>query len=767
MRIAMAKATNEFWLTAAGQIVASVRGGEHSASDVISMGWMDDVIRAARGPNAFTGEGTLASIDDVHDLLYDVAPATWAQEQRVHRDRGWGEMPINGFSPYSDAYNGYSPVRNNPTPYTGYAGVAGGVNIWQQDDYGVGFGPGDLRRALEDGYSREDILRYLDTRYTNGYGYTQGVIPDSVRNSLTNPSPDDPEPPTPPDDPDPPTPPDDPDVPTGPHRLLITDYDQTPNVFDSGDYKTHLLRLWQEHKDSGNLDQVLRNFRTDVLDEIESGALPSDPAFYAQLQRERGYTTGRTTFDNSAQGADAWRLEHVEADMTSWFGYYETPDMVGSAAEQQRRFNLNDMLAMKAANFDAWDIWMYMRANPDKLQYAEGDDHYPGVIPGSAGTLQMLEDELVTRGNLAITERFNSPTWRYDPDGFHMGPQLMKHPYFRKIGEYINRGVDAGTIDRRYHPRDMVDEGDFHDIRLYLRDHAPENLKDFNDFTSMSDVFRITGRTDPITGAAVGAGQIAPTQWDPGTYWEHWGASGPSELTDVQQLVAGGRLYAAIDHLDFDNTEQAEDRLNYLEQRWLNELYSPQGTMGGGGTWYPDLQAERYEQAEDAWGLDIKRVWDESHGEAGWTDDDTVENQIWWDNLTKGRIDWAFYDTSEQFQAARVALGLDTNTNYSHSRSIEEIRTANLWVHGQESPREVETRGTYEAEFDPDTQPDWSPVELSISGRYNRERRNIPVTTMTQITAPNINVSTNPSRVPTNLANWPTLENNSGDNNDT
>ena len=64
-----------------------------------------------------------------------------------------------------------------------YQGTAGGVNIWEETitpegvNHGVGFGGGDLRRALEDGYSAQSILNYLNYQYT-------GVVPSSIRADL-------------------------------------------------------------------------------------------------------------------------------------------------------------------------------------------------------------------------------------------------------------------------------------------------------------------------------------------------------------------------------------------------------------------------------------------------------------------------------------------------------------------------------------------------------------------------------------------------------
>lgn len=47
-----------------------------------------------------------------------------------------------------------------------YQGIADGINIHDPSGiYGVGFGPGDLRRALGEGYTSDSIRTYLNTNY--------------------------------------------------------------------------------------------------------------------------------------------------------------------------------------------------------------------------------------------------------------------------------------------------------------------------------------------------------------------------------------------------------------------------------------------------------------------------------------------------------------------------------------------------------------------------------------------------------------------------
>tara|TARA_R100000458_G_scaffold42039_1_gene39847 strand:- start:1282 stop:1827 length:546 start_codon:yes stop_codon:yes gene_type:complete len=64
---------------------------------------------------------------------------------------------------------------------TGYAGKAKGTNIWEPSgEYGVGFGPGDLRKGFNEGYTATEMLKYLaDSNYEQ-----KGIIPQEVKNQM-------------------------------------------------------------------------------------------------------------------------------------------------------------------------------------------------------------------------------------------------------------------------------------------------------------------------------------------------------------------------------------------------------------------------------------------------------------------------------------------------------------------------------------------------------------------------------------------------------
>ena len=250
-----------------------------------------------------------------------------------------------------------------------------------------------------------------------------------------------------------------------------------------------------------------------------------------------------------------------------------------------------------------------------------------------------------------------------------------------------------------------------------------------------------------------------------GDYWEQWGSAGPyfelSEdgetagrgLSDIQQLVAAAGLYA-------EDTEQYAEQLEHIESRFLHEMYT--GTEEVPAAW---------QTATDDWGLDLKRkVWNESQAEwesldfdgLNWNEDGELTNHAWYETLTKGAIDWAFYDDSPVYQKARENLGLAGN--YSDYVNVAEIRAANAWVHGQTAaivPEDGESNVPaivdwvpYNPRFSAETAEPWTPMDLEITNYIPADRKTI-TTDKTQISVPNINIISNELRLPSNLENWP------------
>ena len=102
--------------------------------------------------------------------------------------------------------------------------------------------------------------------------------------------------------------------------------------------------------------------------------------------------------------------------------------------------------------------------------------------------------------------------------------------------------------------------------------------------------------------------------------------------------------------------------------------------IGDLGLHFPSSD-NKWKDAPDEWGLDIMRV--DADGEAlEFTASSGAGNETWYDTLTKGKIDWAFYQDSKIYQKAKEVLGLEGYYTES-GLGVEGIRKANVWVHGQ------------------------------------------------------------------------------------
>jgi hypothetical protein len=83
-------------------------------------------------------------------------------------DDGGNDGPTQGTS---SRPTGFNPTYLPTDGSRAYEGIAGGVDIFTESigpdgtNYGVGFGPGDLRRAREEGYTDTAIKEFLEQKY--------------------------------------------------------------------------------------------------------------------------------------------------------------------------------------------------------------------------------------------------------------------------------------------------------------------------------------------------------------------------------------------------------------------------------------------------------------------------------------------------------------------------------------------------------------------------------------------------------------------------
>ena len=737
---------------------------------------------------------------------------------------------------------------------TDYQGIAGGVNIWEESisdtgvNYGVGFGGGDLERALNDGYTARSILDYLDRYYT-------GVVPSGVRSQLESRAASEGQPGIT-DKRDHPlwqlaasqlvaavnkgrhsashvigqgwmdsvirnaygenadvsinaiqnindvhdliynvgknhwdherssysdfpingysphstdfngyvpgktgvwhgvdqsgdgTIPSGPTVPQlPPNTSWVWADDPNPNVFNRADVKHWYQTVFEETGDieTGTVSVVdLMQMRTSMLDAINNGTLVAGEGVKAMLEKTRS-----EPHDPGALG----NKKALDMDqLTSWWGYYD--DTQYSQTNEETSFKHVDRLASLAAGFDDYDIWQYMRAHPEKFKNADGTDN-----PNAQLTFEKVEEKLNARGRVYL----HRAATHSDPRWSHYMPQLAKMPVWVKIQDHINtlHGHDHIT---------WVDWDDMETLYNFIQTHvntSPDydsvyDIVDDDDYRSVIGAANVPGATGDIG------------TWTPGEYWSQWGVSGPPDrdqgdglnkpdLTFPQKMVAEAGLHSA-------DAGTYRSKLESLENKFLDELYTVDPQTGRKG----------YLDAPDHWGLDIMRL--DADGEAfDWKDTDNTDIDEWYATVAKGDledIDWAFYRDSAEYQKAHEALGFDMDKNeryaddhpdeskrgkYKNRKidTVQEIRAANIWVHGQHTIMPADEDAAldwerYVPEFNSATEPKYTPVDLSITGYTPEPRR--PVTDVkTQITAPTINVPTDPIRVPGQLKNWDTL----------
>ena len=95
----------------------------------------------------------------------DFRPTAMARDEPVEDNN---DGPTQGTS---SRPTGFNPTYLPTDGSRAYEGIAGGVDIFTESigsdgtNYGVGFGPGDLRRAREEGYTDTAIKEFLEQKY--------------------------------------------------------------------------------------------------------------------------------------------------------------------------------------------------------------------------------------------------------------------------------------------------------------------------------------------------------------------------------------------------------------------------------------------------------------------------------------------------------------------------------------------------------------------------------------------------------------------------
>tara|TARA_R100000458_G_C8273739_1_gene248622 strand:+ start:45 stop:2348 length:2304 start_codon:yes stop_codon:yes gene_type:complete len=233
--------------------------------------------------------------------------------------------------------------------------------------------------------------------------------------------------------------------------------------------------------------------------------------------------------------------------------------------------------------------------------------------------------------------------------------------------------------------------------------------------------------TDAQLRQLTGTGTSTSLTWQKGEYWQQYGASGPpdqpndgDEIPDLgkSQVLVGAAAAGGFESKD------AQERLESLENRFLTELYGKSVMLGRK---VDDSGTPKYLEAKDSWGLDIMRL--DKDGNALKLDTNVWEDgklkkgasvDSWYETLTKGTINWAYYKDSDLYKLAQKSIGMDDTID-----TVQEIRAANIWVQAYQSKDEPDSDAPpwiqHKASFERQEQSDGSVKFYEINGNKKTE----------------------------------------------
>ena len=148
------------------------------------------------------------------------------------------------------------------------------------------------------------------------------------------------------------------------------------------------------------------------------------------------------------------------------------------------------------------------------------------------------------------------------------------------------------------------------------------------------------------------------------------------DLSDIQKISLRGLIGSQFQ----DDPEEAEAVIENYENWFLDRMFTTTKDADG-----KDV-APLVDKASDSWGLDIMRTYKDEDGDVttlsgedlvDFDDDDNVYkvNAEMAEVLMKGDIDWAFYNESPEYAAAKKFAGIEGAYD-----TVSEIRRANVYV---------------------------------------------------------------------------------------
>ena len=174
--------------------------------------------------------------------------------------------------------------------------------------------------------------------------------------------------------------------------------------------------------------------------------------------------------------------------------------------------------------------------------------------------------------------------------------------------------------------------------------------------------------------------------------------------------------------------QELMDSYNEIRTDFIDEVY---GTNKGFLDSTPDdgalASGDIVNTGDYAWGLDLRRRWDTDYIKETYGKDELeVGSFEYYENTTKGKIDWAHYANDQHYKNAygeAVGNGWTDLDGKDGITSVAEIRHFNAGSAGAAKQKEVHGghgwwhtwSGKYQDAYDPNMRPEFKPVELDVT----------------------------------------------------
>ena len=583
------------------------------------------------------------------------------------------------------------------------------------------FGYYDFIHARSHGKSDQDIIQWLDNHQE-----VKDNVADNIYNHVrqiydsnwTEDGPKDGPPPTPPGGN------------TGGNQpgTYTGDIDVVPGMggdkFGHHDYYDYLKRDYEQH---GSTDRLIE-IRNEVLNFLSTAG---DDKVHEDNRPDREGGLHKTI-------SDSIKLDHDREKRRFWDGGRKhdregnwnreqlklTPKWSSETGQHtHEEFTYADYLGSLAGGHDKYDIYRYLRANTNTWEgKTQGEEIY-----------NQVRDDLIRRGAMFSNMSGNTDQVEFESGDFgelEAQPQLgstayyswrhaLENPLWHEYGEYLQR---ENVIDDDV---TFVDKQDFEEIFRNLQQNYDrgDDEKGAGAFNSQEDLEWLVGKGNIPGGTTVSYGFTHPPHdWESGTYWSYWGQEGPPDRDQGDGLNARDLTHVqkwyTLDNLQAQDPSTAKKRMEKLENKFFAWMYGPE---------------KKWQEAEDHWGLDIKREnfdWSKDLGlifdeQDNIRTDDRAKELL--ERMFSGKVDYAWYNDNNSYKWAAENLGFDedkkaADTDYVPTiDTVQELRLANVFVFGKENPPPgkhgwdiLDEWEMYEAKFDSSTAEPYKPETIDF-----------------------------------------------------